>query len=562
MWSSDPGFRAAASVRQTECALVAQHEGFVVTPCGKYHLLLVLGEGATGVVHLAASPGLGGFLKLAVLKVLRRELVFEAGFRKAFLEEARITARLAHPNLVTVFEVIEPDGQPAIVMEYLDGCPLSDIPGEGIPRLPMDLHLFVLSEVLSGLHAAHELLDLDGTPMGLVHRDVSPHNVFLTFDGQAKVLDFGIAKAHRSSHKTETGVLKGKIRYMAPEQMLGERLDRRADVFAVGAMLHEALTGRPLWGDLPDGEVLRWLANAKVPELPAAIDVDPSLRELRDAALASSPQDRIETAALLRDGIEAYLGRRNRTALSAELGRFLKSHLGEHQIRKQELIDERLRMIDAAEAPTKIARTIELAPRTPPLKRPVTALRIGLQVSVVALAAWAGFTFLVPGRGRISHSVAVEPLPCPYHTKRCDEGCVSLDRPDYGCASDTCLSCVVPNATARCDTKGGCAIAICYQGYEDCDGLADNGCEIDTRTDPDHCGGCDATCSPLPHAERGCGDVCTIWRCEHGFHDCNGQVEDGCEAKATDHGTRCEVCDPPCGPGERCEESTCRSVDP
>ena len=182
-----------------------------------------------------------------------------------FLEEARISARLAHPNIVHVFEVGEHEGCPCIVMEYLEGQPLSSMLVRAPEKPPLPLHLHVLAKALAGLHAAHELRDYDGTSLKLVHRDVSPHNVFVLFDGQVKVLDFGIAKAAGSEIETRTGSPKGKIRYMSPEQLIRDPLDRRADVFSVGVLMWEALVRRRMWGEMEEGEVTRALLNRKIP---------------------------------------------------------------------------------------------------------------------------------------------------------------------------------------------------------------------------------------------------------------------------------------------------------
>src|SRR4029078_2993276 len=201
----------------------------------KYQLVMELGKGGMGIAHLAMSRGPQGFTKLLVLKIMRRELVAEADLHQMFLEEGRISARLAHPNIVHVFEVDEHEGCPCIVMEYLEGQPLSSLLTRAPQRPPRELHLHILARALAGLHAAHELRDYDGTPLRLVHRDVSPHNVFVLFDGQVKVLDFGIAKAAGSEVETRTGTPKGKIRYMPPDQLLGDALAPRHAAGAAAA---------------------------------------------------------------------------------------------------------------------------------------------------------------------------------------------------------------------------------------------------------------------------------------------------------------------------------------
>ena len=189
-----------------------------------------------GIVHLAASHGPGGFNKLLVVKELKPELSRDDTYVSMFLDEARLAARLAHPNIVQTIEVGSEGSRHYMVMEFLDGRSLH----RTIRRfrdhggLPLGAHLRVIAESLLGLHHAHELVDFDGQPLDIVHRDVSPLNVFVTFDGQTKVIDFGIAKSVDSSLETKTGILKGRVAYMAPEQAWGQEVDRRADVYSAG----------------------------------------------------------------------------------------------------------------------------------------------------------------------------------------------------------------------------------------------------------------------------------------------------------------------------------------
>jgi hypothetical protein len=146
---------------------------------------------------------------------------------------------------------------------------------------------------------------------------------------------------------------------------------------------------------------------------------------------------------------------------------------------------------------------------------------------------------------------------CGPNRKRCGDECVSMDRPDHGCAGDTCQSCVVANATARCNVRGHCDIAVCYQDFDNCDGDISNGCEANVRIDPDHCGGCGKSCPQLPHAQRGCGDVCTIWRCEPGYRDCNREPGDGCEVNVGSDPKNCGHCGRVCGAHQSCRKGQC-----
>jgi serine/threonine-protein kinase len=260
-------------------------------------------------VYLAVAGGPSGFHKLVVLKVLRKCFSDDPDFRAMFLGEARLAARLQHPNIVQTNEVVEVDGVPTLVMEYLDGQPLSQVIVRGKQGgFPLAMQLRVLIDALAGLHRAHELTDFDGTPLSVVHRDVSPHNLFVTVEGQAKVLDFGIAKLERSMVETEVGTIKGKLRYMAPEQIAGAKLDRRADIYAAGVVLWESVVGERMWRNCAEEDIRARVRAGDVP-MPASVraDVLPSLDRICRKALALRPDDRYATAQDLADDVEHAL---------------------------------------------------------------------------------------------------------------------------------------------------------------------------------------------------------------------------------------------------------------
>jgi hypothetical protein len=135
---------------------------------------------------------------------------------------------------------------------------------------------------------------------------------------------------------------------------------------------------------------------------------------------------------------------------------------------------------------------------------------------------------------------------------------VSVDDPAYGCGGDSCDACTVPSATARCNRHGACDVAACHLGFDDCDGDSKNGCETNVRIDPDHCTSCERRCPTLPHAQRGCGDACTVWRCQDGFHDCNGSAGDGCEVDTANDPANCGRCHQACGSGHGCRGGVCQ----
>ena len=292
---------------------------------GKYRLIAELGHGGMAEVFLAVASGPGGFNKLVVVKRIRPQLAEDPEFLGMFLDEARLAARLAHPNIVQTNEVGHEGERYFIAMEYLEGQPLNRV----LHRLhkthgglAVALHVHVLAEVLAGLHHAHELADYDGNPLEVVHRDVTPHNIFVTYDGLVKVVDFGIAKALNSSAETQTGVLKGKVAYMAPEQARGERVDRRADVFSVGVLLWEAATGRRLWKGMPDIAILQELLTGEIPS-PRTLspEIPPAFEAVIMKALARDREDRFATAAELGAALEALLDEWGQRVSARDLGK-------------------------------------------------------------------------------------------------------------------------------------------------------------------------------------------------------------------------------------------------
>lgn len=566
----------------------------VQTPSGreprwqKYQAVMELGRGGMGVVHLAMSRGPQGFLKLVVLKMLKSQLLGDHSAHQMFLEEARISARLSHPNLVQVYEVIEYDGLPTMVMEYLEGQPLSALHGDSAEHvLPLHLQLHVITKVLSGLHACHELKDYGGKPLNLVHRDVSPHNIFVLYDGQVKVLDFGIAKSTSSTIETQTGELKGKIRYMAPEQLMGTALDRRVDIFASGVMLAEAVIGKRFWGDMPEGEVMLALLTKKVPLSFNGSKVPEELERICRKALEGDPGNRYPTAAAFQHDLERYLAHQQEPCTADDLSAFLAQHFQVAREARNALISAQLTLAESFQGePTSIrgmsedretlvqhtpSRTTTLQKQAltqatnqlaPVGKRRRIAQAVGggiLFVSLLAggLLARSAFQNKAGSSPVLGNPTVPAPAHCSADQKLCGAECVSKDRPDRGCGSDSCLVCTVPNATSRCNVKHDCDIAICYRDFDNCDGNPLNGCEANIRIDPDNCGGCGRKCPELPHAQRGCGDVCTIWKCESGYGDCNRDGLDGCEVRTADDSKNCGRCGNACNAGQVCRHGKC-----
>jgi serine/threonine-protein kinase len=297
-----------------------------------------------GIVYLAMLQGPSGFSKLLVVKELQPELVEEPAFLQMFLEEARLAARLNHSNIVQTNEVGNDGNRYYMVMDYLDGRGLERVRRRARhihKELPLALQLRVLCDVLAGLEYAHNFSDFDGTPLGIVHRDVSPQNIFITFEGQVKLLDFGIAKTIDSTNETRAGVLKGKLSYMAPEQARGERVDARADVFGVGVILWEALTGKPLRAKQTEHQILGDLiakitptrASTVNPEIPLELD------EICARALAPDRVDRYHSAAALQVDLESYLATLAKSVTSRDLGAIMRDLFHDDRVRTQAMIE-------------------------------------------------------------------------------------------------------------------------------------------------------------------------------------------------------------------------------
>jgi serine/threonine-protein kinase len=293
-----------------------------VDAAGKYHVLMELGRGGTAVVNAGIARGIGGFTKIVVLKNIKEEFLSDRETVRMFVNEARLSARMNHPNVVQVYEVFRQNRLPVIVMEYLDGQPLARIQPRAFndPSYTTAMAVSILCRVLAGLQYAHTLADYDGTPLELVHRDVSPQNVMITYDGQVKLVDFGIAKLSSSSQNTKTGIVKGKIAYMAPEQLEGGLLDRRSDLFAVGVMLWESIARQRMWGARSDAEIVRCLVLDDVPQIRQAVpDVDPELARICDKSLAVDADERYLSAEQFQTDLETYLGSRGMVVRQQEI---------------------------------------------------------------------------------------------------------------------------------------------------------------------------------------------------------------------------------------------------
>jgi serine/threonine-protein kinase len=310
-------------------------------------------------VYLAVASGMGGFNKLQVVKQLRGALAAEPEFLKMFLEEARLAARINHPNVVQTYEVGFDQKHHFIAMEYLEGPALESVvrlwarkndaaqPPAGLDGFTVPMRLRILADVCAGLHYAHELTDFDGKPLHVVHRDISPHNVIVTYDGHVKLVDFGIAKAADSSDDTRTGVMKGKVAYMAAERFGRGNVDRRSDIFSVAAMMWHLLAREKLWKGLSDAEIFSRLATGQVPS-PRTVDpnIDPRLEQICMKGLALRPEDRFQTAADMQYALEDYLQTQPRVT-SRDIGQWVLSQFADRRAKIKAIVEEQMRATKA-----------------------------------------------------------------------------------------------------------------------------------------------------------------------------------------------------------------------
>src|SRR4051794_4999299 len=293
---------------------------------GKYEILALLALGGTAEIYLARIAGAAGFEKYVVVKCLHDHLADDQEFVKMFLDEARLAAHLDHSNIVQTFELGEYENRYYMVMEFLAGLSLAMIvrrAGERLSggRLPVPLVLNITAQACAGLHYSHEKT-ANGKPLNIVHRDISPQNLVVSFEGVVKVVDFGIAKAELRETRTRSGTIKGKFAYMSPEQCVANNVDRRTDVFALGVIAHELLTGRRLFKRPSPYETYQAVLDCNVPMLTTANpELDPAIEPVIMKAVAKAKEDRYPTAEAFGDALQSYLHHRGKGSGGGDVGR-------------------------------------------------------------------------------------------------------------------------------------------------------------------------------------------------------------------------------------------------
>ena len=277
---------------------------------GRYEVLTHLATGGMAQIYLARQTGLGAFERHVVLKTILRERATDQRFVTMFLDEAKLAATLNHQNIAQVYEVDQADGAYFMAMEYVHGENARAILETTLRRgwtIPLELAVMIVSGAAAGLHHAHERKGKQGQPLNIVHRDVSPANIIVAFDGVVKIVDFGIAKASVRSAQTHSGTLKGKIAYMSPEQCNGKPVDRRTDVFALGIVLYELLTVRRLFKADTDFLTMSSIVAGRI-EKPSRFraDLPKPLENITLKALAHDPAMRFQTADEMRLALEQF----------------------------------------------------------------------------------------------------------------------------------------------------------------------------------------------------------------------------------------------------------------
>jgi len=302
------------------------------TRVGRYEVISHLATGGMAQIYLARQSGVGAFERHVVLKTILRDRASDARFVTMFLDEAKLAATLNHQNVAQVYEVDEADGAYFMAMEYVHGENARAILEATVKlgwTIPLELAVMIISGAAAGLHHAHERKGTQGQPLHIVHRDISPANIMIGFDGSVKVLDFGIAKAEERATKTVGGAIKGKYGYMSPEQCNGKAVDRRSDIFALGICLYELTTQRRAFKGNDDFETMKRIVAGELIVPSAAVPGYP--RELEAVvltALAGDPDARFQTAQEMIEALDAFAVRAKLIGTSTALGRFMVQVFG------------------------------------------------------------------------------------------------------------------------------------------------------------------------------------------------------------------------------------------
>jgi serine/threonine-protein kinase len=314
-----------------------------------------IGVGGMASVHLGRLDGPGGFQKWVALKRIHDRLAEDEDFIGMFLDEARVAARITHANVAAVYELGVDDGVYWIAMEYLHGESLRELVHQAeqhkVP-IPLEVACRIIIDAADGLHAAHELLGDNGEKLGLVHRDVTPHNLFVGYNGTTKIVDFGIAVFQSRVSRTNAGQLKGKLAYMSPEQVSGQPLDRGADIFSLGIVLWELTTGARLFLDESDLQTIVLVQACDVPKPSTRVPgYPPELESIVLKTLAKARKDRYATARELSRALQAFLAKRDTFVGNDEVATFVRQLVSDRVSKREAHLLHAREATDSIESP-------------------------------------------------------------------------------------------------------------------------------------------------------------------------------------------------------------------
>ncbi len=302
---------------------------------GRYEIIYPLAAGGMATVYVARLSGPAGFEKLVAIKVIHPHLATQKMFVDMFLDEARLAAGIHHPNVAEIFETGRDGDLHYTVGEFIRGHDVGKLLrrlGRSQTRLSQGMIARISAHACNGLHAAHEATDKNGWHLNLVHRDVSPNNILISYDGFIKVIDFGVAWAHGRLVQTETGAVKGKLGYMSPEQIMGKDIDRRSDIFSMGVALYlMSTTKHPFQGSSAAEKIKKVLSGNVAPPSLLYPNIDPGLERIILTAMASNPKDRFSTAAEMATELEAFAQSRKESSHAAALATLMNKHFKEEK---------------------------------------------------------------------------------------------------------------------------------------------------------------------------------------------------------------------------------------
>lgn len=367
---------------------------------GDYELLAKIASGGMGTVYLAQRRNQIGFHRLHAVKVMHPHLVEDPEVTASFLDEAAVASRVHHGNVAAIVDLGEENLRPYIVMQYVEGCSLSALLRARRGPSPPTLVGAIMIDVLDGLHAAHTLIDDDGAPMSIVHRDVSPENILVGVDGIARIADFGIAKARNRISSTEQGIRKGKLLYLSPEQLRDNGLDPRVDVYAAGVVLWNALTGRRLFAAESPAGVLHNIATAEVPP-PSSVDgsIPTSLDEVCLRALARDRDERYSSAAEMAQALRSAMVRLGLSVTPQDVGGWVRTVCGDELEARRALARQRRRTAGLPTTSVPVLSKVSLAEPVEPAEGGHTQIAMS--------------TTPVPGEGSWTPYQGPETTPVP-----------------------------------------------------------------------------------------------------------------------------------------------------